>query len=382
MRILADENIPYVRDAFATLGDVETLSGRAMTPEIIRDADLLLIRSITKVNAALLDGSRVRFVATATIGEDHVDKAYLAGQGITFASAPGSNANSVGEYVAAALLEIEQAYHLPLEGKTLGIVGVGNVGKRVLAKATALGLTCVLNDPPLERATGDPRYRPIEEVLACDFVTTHVPLTKTGGDATFHLIDEAFLARMKPGAVLINSARGAVADGWALLNAIASGHLTACVLDVWEGEPEVNVALLDEVFIGTPHIAGYSFDGKVNGTRMIYEAACCFLGVSADWDPAPLLPEPECPALEVRGGDSEAVRESVRAVYAIRRDDAAMRTLLTLPEPDRAAHFDRLRKQYPRRREFHHTRVQIVPGNAKLSARLAGLGFQIAPSQE
>ena len=377
MKILADENIPYVRDAFAALGEVSTLSGRAMNADAVRDAELLLVRSITKVNAALLEGSRVRFVATATIGEDHIDKAYLKEKGIAFSSAPGSNADSVRQYVTAALLLLAERYGLDLAQMSLGIVGVGNVGRRVHGNALALGLRCVLNDPPLARATSDPKYRPIEEVLDCDIITLHVPLTKEGPDATRHLADEAFIRRMKPGAILINSSRGAVADGAAIKRALDDGHLRACVLDVWENEPDIDVELLRRVFIGTPHIAGYSFDGKVNGTRMIYEAACRFLGVAADWDPTPLLPAPECPHVDIDGSAPEALRKAVRAVYDITQDDAATRSLLDCAEADRAKRFDQLRKEYPRRREFFNTKARVAPRNADLERCLAGLGFSI-----
>jgi erythronate-4-phosphate dehydrogenase len=377
MKFLADENIPYVWDAFASLGEVATVSGRAITPERVHDAELLLVRSITKVNAALLDGSAVRFVATATIGEDHIDKTYLVSRGIAFSSAPGSNAGSVCQYIAAALLLLADRHGLDLSRMKLGIVGVGNVGSRVEGAARALGLTTVLNDPPLERQTGDVRYRPLDEIFDCDIVTLHVPLAKEGPDATWHLADEAFLRRLKPGAILINSSRGAVADGAAVLRALDDGHLRACVLDVWEGEPDIDIALLDRVFIGTPHIAGYSFDGKVNGTRQIYEAACRFLGTTPAWDATCLLPAPECPHVAVDGASAKAVHDAARAVYDIMRDDAAMRQLLAAPAAGRPGLFDRLRKEYPRRREFFNTRVSVVPRNAALEAQLDVLGFSI-----
>lgn len=383
MKIVADENIPYVREAFSDLGDVVTVPGRAMTSETVRDADLLLVRSVTKVDAALLDGSHVRFVATATIGEDHLDKAYLEERGIVYASAPGSNANSVAEYVTSALLRLAERFGFELEGRTLGIVGVGNVGSRVLDKARVLGMPCVLNDPPLADTTGASRYRPMEELLACDILTFHVPLTRTGPYPTHHLVDEGFLARLKPGAVIINSSRGAVVKGAALARALASNHVLAAVLDVWEGEPNIDVDLLDRVFLGTPHIAGYSFDGKVNGTRQIYEAACHFLGVDAPWNPAPLLPAPDVPEVRVDGNTAsvqKALSQAVYAVYDIAHDDRALRGLLSLPADERPAYFDRLRKEYPRRREFHNITARVHPSNAAVSERLAGLGFKVVAS--
>lgn len=377
MKILADENIPYVREAFGSLGDVATAPGRSMTRDAVRDATLLLVRSITKVDSELLDGSAVQFVATATIGEDHLDKPYLAERGIVFSSAPGSNAASVAQYVTAAFLVLSERFDIDLKKIRLGIVGVGNVGTRVLACAAALGLECVLNDPPLARETGDDKYRPIEDVFDCDIVSLHVPLNREGTDPTYHLADEDFLSKLKPGAVLINTSRGPVADGEAVKKALDSGRLEACVLDVWEGEPDIDVALLERVVIGTPHIAGYSFDGKVNGTRMIYEAACRFLDVKPTWDAAPLLPPPQCPRLVVDGSAPDALDVTVRAVYDIMKEDAAMRRILVAPKEERPGLFDRLRKEYPRQREFFNTRVTVEPANAELEAQLAGIGFRV-----
>ncbi|HIJ65760.1 MAG TPA: 4-phosphoerythronate dehydrogenase [Candidatus Hydrogenedentes bacterium] len=408
MKIVADENIPYVKEAFGCLGDVLTLPGRAMDAAAVKDADVLLVRSITKVDEHLLEGSSVRFVGTATIGEDHIDTAHLANRGIGFASAPGSNANSVGEYVMAALLVLAERFEFRLAGRTLGIVGVGNVGSRVFEKASEIGMACVPNDPPLERELekrglsqanegrrpnerrdcpcfsilgwDNPDFlHPIDDILDCDIVTLHVPLTREGPDPTCHLADASFLSEMKPGAILINTSRGPVADGDALKLAMDDGQLSACVLDVWEGEPDVDVGLLERVAIATPHIAGYSFDGKVNGTRMIYEAASAFFGIEPTWDPTPLLPAPECPCLDVPGDieDLERVlRETVLTVYDVVRDDCAMRELIAVPANERPAFYDRLRKEYPRRREFFNTRVRVVPRNSRLEQQLSGLGFQ------
>jgi len=379
LKIVADENIPYVREAFAGLGEVVTVHGRSMTAETVRDAELLLVRSVTSVNRGLLDGSSVRFVATATIGEDHLDKPYLRDRGIVYASAPGSNANSVAEYITSALLRLANHFEFDLAGRTLGIVGVGNVGSRVAAKAEALGMRCVLNDPPLKDATGDDKYRPLEEVYGCDFVTFHVPLTKDGPYPTHHMANDAFLHFLNRGAIVLNSARGAVVDNKALGKALDDGHVRAAVLDVWEGEPDIDTALLERVFLGSPHIAGYSFDGKVNGTRQIYEAPCGFLGAEPDWDPAPLLPQPEEPVVTVDGNlpsVQEAVSRAVFAVYDIRTDDAALRELFRLSPDERPAHFDRLRKEYPRRREFFNFTARIWPPNHEAYTRLSGLGFQ------
>lgn len=376
MKVIVDENIPYGREAFSTLGEVVTRHGRAISPEDVRDAELLLVRSITKVNAALLEGSAVRFVATATIGEDHIDKAWLASQGIGFSSAPGCNANSVGEYIVAALLHLAAKHDLTLAGRSLGVVGVGNVGSNVARKAAALGMNVVLNDPPLAEATGDTKYRPLDEILACDFITTHVPLTKEGPHRTVHLVDAEFLSQMKPGSFFLNTARGPVCDNGALLACLQSGHLRGAILDVWEGEPDVRLDVLDAVDIATPHIAGYSFDGKVNGTRQIYEAACEHLGVAADWSVDALLPEPEHPLLQLEGQPGD-LKHAVDTVYPLLEDDARMRAIKEQPAEGRAAYFDILRKTYPRRREFQNTVVKLAVPNDGLKSRLQGIGFRV-----
>jgi len=396
MHIVADENIPYVKDAFGTLGDVRLISGRKMDAAAVREADLLLVRSVTKVGAALLEGSRVRFVGTATIGTDHVDLPWLQRARIAFSAAPGSNANSVAEYIVAALLTLCARRGWTLAGRSIGVIGVGNVGSRVAAGAAALGMQVLLNDPPLQRATrstsslrlrsgragqaGDAKYRPLEELLGCDFITLHVPLEKRGTDPTWHLADAAFLSRMKRGAVLLNSSRGAVADNAALLRALEEGRLADAVLDVWEGEPRLNAALLARAALGTPHIAGYSFDGKVNGTQMLYDAACKLLGAKPAWDAASSMPPPETPemTLQAAGRDEEALlREAVQRIYPIERDDAALRRLLEMPEPERGPWFDRLRKEYPVRREFQNTRVRLVGGTLSLEKKLAGIRFKM-----
>lgn len=377
-QIVADENIPFVREAFATLGEVTTMSGRAMTAEAVRDAEVLAVRSITPVNAGLLEGSRVRFVGTATIGVDHIDRQHLKRNDIAFASAPGSNATSVAEYIVAALLVLARRDGFLLKDKSIGVVGVGNVGRRVAARAEALGMTVVLNDPPLRRKTGDDKYRPLEEALACDIVTLHVPLTREGDDPTHHLFDETTLHRMQPGAILLNTSRGAVVDNGALLQELFDGHLRAAVLDVWEGEPDIRFDLLAHVALGTPHIAGYSFDGKVKGLDMIYRAACKALGEKPTWKPQSVLPPVADATIDLSAyaaDDDAAVQSAIeRAVlhaYPIERDDDALRSLRELAPDMRAKGFDRLRKEYPVRREFGNFVVTGAPG----AEVLQGLGF-------
>ena len=377
MKIVGDQNIPYLREAFGSIGDVETVAGREMTAGDVRDADLLVVRSVTPVNAELLDGSSVRFVGTATIGTDHVDHAYLEDNNIGFTSAAGSNANSVAEYVVSALLAIGEKHGVGLAGRSIGVVGVGNVGSRVVKKARALGMEPVRNDPPLARQTGEDIYRPLEEVLKCDFGTVHVPLAYDGPDPTFRLVDRDFIGRMRPGAVFLNTSRGKVVDEVELLAALCTGELGAAVLDVWGTEPEINPELLKLVDIGTPHIAGYSLDGKAAGTGMIYEAACAFLGIAPEIDVRSLLPEPDVPELTVRPHSErdEMLREAVFSVYDVREDDARLRDMLDAEISQKGAYFDALRRDYPARREFYNTALKFKNCSELTRQTLLELGF-------
>lgn len=361
LRIVADENIPLVAEAFGGLGPVRCVPATAITPALVRDADVLLVRSVTRVDEALVAGSRLRFVGSATIGADHVDAGALARAGISFRHAPGSNAESVVEYVLCALLALAARTGRPLRGTRVGIVGCGNIGSRLAARLPAFGAEVLANDPPLaEQAAAAGRAHPyvaLERVLAeCDVVTLHVPLTRGGPYATRHLIDAAALAGMGAGAWLINTSRGAVVDGAALQAALRRGAPAAAVLDVWENEPTPAPALLRLTALATPHIAGYSWDGKVNGTIMLHRALLKELGSEAAWDAAAAL----------RAGPGERLRLAAPApasetrwlhdlalqLYDVEADDARMRSLLSLPAAGHAAAFRALRRDYPRRRSF------------------------------
>jgi erythronate-4-phosphate dehydrogenase len=364
------------------MGEIVTVGGRQVTADLVRDADILLVRSITKVGAELLEGSSVKFVATATIGFEHVDRDYLDRRQIGFASAPGSNANSVAEYITAALLVLAHKKQWTLEGRSIGIIGVGNVGSRVEKKCRALGMQVVLNDPPLQRKTGDACYRPLEEVFGCDFVTLHTPLNKLGPDATYHLADKAFFDRLKDGAVFLNTSRGKVHDEAALRPAMEAGRLGAVVLDVWETEPVVDPWLLKHVDISTPHIAGYSYDGKIAGLLMIYEAACRHFGLEAshtihDFLPEPLVAEIKLSADDLKRTDEQILHDVVQRIYVLNRDDFNTREILLQPEGERGAFFDNLRKTYPVRREFQNTIVEVPQGRSTLADKIAGIGFQV-----
>jgi len=317
----------------------------------------------------------VRFVGTCTIGTDHVDTAYLEQRGIAFASAPGCNANSVAEYIVAALLVISRRGAYRLEGKTIGVVGIGNVGSKVVEKCRSLGMRVLQNDPPLARQSPhDRKFLSLDGLMGADFITLHVPLTKSGPDRTWHMADRAFLDRMRQGAVLINTCRGAVLDNR------APDERQSFVLDVWEGEPDIDIALVDRVALGTPHIAGYSYDGKVTGTAMVYESACRALGLQARFNPLALLPASphERMTIDASGRDPEDVlREAVLTVYDIEGDDRRLRAVKELPAGERGARFDRLRKEYPQRREFQNTTIELIGGDDGLRRRLAGIGFRV-----
>jgi erythronate-4-phosphate dehydrogenase len=379
MKIIADENIPFVKECFASIGDVQTLSGRQITPEAVADVDCLLVRSITPVNEKLLAGSKVKFVATATIGFEHVDVDYLKNRGIGFASAPGSNANSVADYLVAALLSVAQKHKITLEGKSIGVVGVGNVGSKVAKKCVALGMTVKLNDPPLSRRTGDVKYRPLNELFDCDFITLHTPLTREGQDKTYHLADEKFFASLKTGCVFINTCRGAVHDTAALKAAIKNEKLGAVILDVWENEPNIDCELLRLVDISTPHIAGYSLDGKIGGMIMIYNAACEHFGLKPKHKIEDFLPPPTVPQITIDKIDTNSqklLHEIIRQVYVINRDDFNTREIAMVEPEKRGKFFDDLRKNYPVRREFQNTKIIMTSENG-LKIKLSGIGFQI-----
>ena len=376
--------MPFAREAFATLGEAVVVPDRAITRETVRDADILAVRSTTKVDRALLEGSRVRFVGTATIGFDHIDTEYLAGRGIAWCAAPGCNANSVSEYVTAALLCLARRHGFRLREKTLGVVGVGNVGRLVAQKAVALGMRVLVNDPPRERAegNGDVPFLPLSKVLQrSDVVTVHVPLNASGTDRTVGLADAEFFAAMKPRAIFLNAARGQVVDTEALVNAIERDQIAHAVIDTWNPEPAFPADLLQRADLSTPHIAGHSWEGKVNGTVLVYRSVCRFLDASATWSPDALMPASAVPRIEAdaRRRDAEdLLQDIVSRVYDIEEDDRQLRAGASADDAARAQLFEGLRRNYPVRREFPATRVALKNTQDSLAATLAGLGFKTA----
>jgi len=380
VRIIVDENIHSAQEVFGRLAELIVLPGRSITAKVVKKADALVIRSVTKVNEELLAGSPVKFVGTATIGFDHIDLDYLQSQGIRFASAAGSNANAVAEYVVAALLESAEVRGKTLEGSSIAIVGVGHVGSQVLRKVEALGMQIFLNDPPKYRETGDPRFLPLRDALAkADFVSLHVPLQREGTDATYHMVNSKFFSALKPGAVLLNTSRGDVVEEEALRRALDAGKISHGVLDVWRGEPRINEDLVKETFLATPHIAGYSAEGKITATAMIYDAFCQWLNrsVPVPWnDKLPLPRVSQIDLTELQGDDETLLRHIVRQVYDIRKDDRALRETMKSSE-NRGAEFDLLRDNYSLRREFSATRINVANERSSLVRKASGLGFPV-----
>jgi erythronate-4-phosphate dehydrogenase len=378
LKILVDENIPQGREVFSVYGEVKTFHGRKVTAEDVKDADALLVRSITKVNAALLDGSRVKFVGTATIGVDHVDQAYLNSQGIGFSAAPGCNARSVAEYFVAALLHLHVRHGLAYEGKTLGVVGYGNVGKAVAAIAPALGLKVIVSDPPLADAGLLENSLPLAELCErADIITCHAPLTRSGPHPTLGMVNAGVFAKWKRPKALLNMGRGEVIDALSLLVARAAGKVSHLVLDVFPNEPHADAELIRQCDLASPHIAGYSIRGKLNGTTQIHDAFLAHFGLQKKAEVA--YPVPENPMIAAEPANSPVadngtpLHSIVRQVYEIARDDAELRS--GIGSENFGAHFDALRKNYPVRHEFASFRVTGADGSLRDS--LARLGFVI-----
>ncbi len=380
MKTVCAASVVLGREAFAPLGEVVIAPDREINAAIVRDADALITRSKTTVNRALLAGSSVRFVGTATAGFDHFETDWLEQAGVTWYNAAGCNANSVAEYIATALLHLAQRDGFKLAGLTLGIVGVGQVGSRVAQKARLLGLRVLLNDPPLAEKTGDPLYRPLEEILPqCDLLTLHTPLERKSAHPTFHLADEKFFQQLKPGAIFLNASRGEVMDTAAVLAALQSGKVRRAICDVWENEPVISRELLAAAVLGSPHIAGYSYEGLYNGTVQCHAALCRHFGLAPQWTPPRSVTHPTLPAIETDATGvalETALARVILAAYDITADDRNLRGGAQLDDKAWGKHFDALRKNYPERREFAARTARIQNASPLLLALLRGFGFQ------
>ncbi|MGO3227378.1 MAG: 4-phosphoerythronate dehydrogenase [Oceanisphaera sp.] len=371
MKLLADENMPYVQALFGDWAEVTTFAGRNITPEQLREVEVLLVRSITQVNAALLaQAPHLRFVGTATIGCDHIDTELLAERNIAFASAPGCNKVAVGDYVLAALLAVAEHKHWQLKGRTIAVVGVGNTGSQVVARAHALGMKVLLCDP-IKAQQSPSDFVELSQALTADIISFHVPITHDGAYPTWHLLDESAINTLHGDQVLINACRGEVWDNQALLHRQQTENPVTLVMDVWEHEPEVLLPLVAHTLLATPHIAGYSLEGKARGTFALYQAVKAHKGQAVMNDVEQLLPIPAITGLTLAGEcDQALLTRLVRLVYDIKADDWAFRAKLGQP-----GFFDQLRKQYPQRRELGSLAVES--SHIDVQNTLYALGFKV-----
>jgi erythronate-4-phosphate dehydrogenase len=352
MKLVADENIPFIKQAFAHLGEVATLPGRQIKHENLIDADVLLVRSVTEVNQELLESTSIKFVATATSGINHIDAEYLKSNNIGFASALGSNAISVAQYVISAICYWSIQKDKPLESLSLGIIGCGNVGGQLKKLCDSLNIKTVLNDPPLAEKKLDSKikYSSIQQALVCDIVSLHVPFTTEGKYATQNLINKQSISQLKPNGLFINSSRGEVVDEPELLDFSKSNN-TSLVLDVWQNEPNINFNNLAQTLIGTPHIAGYSYDGKIRGTEMIYQACCEYFNILSQWSKNDVdFGDNKADVINLSGAND--IRKELLGAYNILSDDQQLKRVLHNQQESLGNYFDGLRKNYPIRREW------------------------------
>jgi erythronate-4-phosphate dehydrogenase len=374
MKIIADNKIPYLQGALEPFAELTYLPGGDIKKEHLLDADALIIRTRTKCNAELLEGTTVKFIATATIGYDHIDTDYCDKAGIKWTNAPGCNSSSVQQYIASAILFLAVERGFKLEDRTLGVVGVGNVGSKVVKLAEAIGLRVLLNDPPRVRAEGQCGFVTLDTIIKeCDIITFHVPLNINGQDKTFHLADDTFFKQVDIDTIIINSSRGEVVDNKALKKSLSNERLSGAILDVWEGEPEIDQGLLNLVDIATPHIAGYSRDGKANGTAMSVQAISRFFGLGIDdWYPEKLeIPAETKIEIDCKGHTKEEILLAAFGnTYDITEDD---KRLGESPET-----FEKQRNDYPVRREFTSYEIKLLNDDKGYGKLLSELGFIIA----
>lgn len=371
LKIVADSKIPFLEGALESVAQVVYLPGGKIAREHLMDADALITRTRTKCNEVLLQGTSVKIIASATIGYDHIDTAYCDAHGIKWTNAPGCNSGSVRQYIASALAEIIVKENKRFEDITLGIIGVGNVGSKVAALANTLGINTLLNDPPRERIEGIDGFTDINTLIAqSDIITMHVPLSHQGIDKTFHLANANFFAKMKSGAWFINTSRGEVMETQSLINAIESKHLAGAVIDVWENEPKIDLKLLKLAHLATPHIAGYSADGKANGTAISVQSISKFFNLGMDsWKPSNI---PQAPKTKLEIDFNTKSKEEIFAelsnfAYNIGFDSNKLKN-----SPDT---FEQQRENYPIRREPENLMV-IAKGTSNLTmAMIQSLGY-------
>ena len=380
MKIVADENIPLLSCFFDKIGQITQLAGRDIKADDLVDADILIVRSVTEVNQALLENSTVKFVGSCTIGMDHIDTDYLDKKGIPYKNAPGCNANSVVEYILSCLSILTETHRMDWGDVSVGIVGYGNVGSLLAKRLEKLGISFKAYDPLLDNAIQQQvPLTSLDDVLKCDIISLHVPLTTTGEYPTKHMINAQLLEKMRDDQVLINTCRGAVINNQQLSQHLKEHEQFTAILDVWENEPFINAALAKQVHLGTPHIAGYSFDGKVAGTEVIYRELCQFLGLPLRHSSGQFLEEP---ALSQMAFTSTAdidwcLHTAIRACFDVRHDHSLLQSTLNFSESERGEAFDNFRKSYRCRREFSGVKVKLKQVDSELHSKFKALGFNV-----
>lgn len=378
IRVIADENMPAVEALLGDAAEVIRVDGRALTAGDVRQADVLFVRSVTPVGRELLSGSAVRFVGTATSGTDHVDLAWLQERDIGFARAAGANANSVVEYVLSALANAGQHLEGLFDGGRLGVVGYGYVGRAVAARFRALGVRCLVYDPWLQLRSEDGAAS-LEQILACDVISLHCELTHRRPWPSHHLLSTPELRSLQAGQMLINASRGSVVDNGALKTRLSLPDAPEVALDVWEGEPELDLPLLEAVTFGTAHIAGYSLDGKIMATRMLCRAAADRFGLQLPPESGVRPPTGPLNLPRLEGGPAAAVRHLMLQRYDIREDDALLRGACRTTDGPLGPAFDRLRRDYVERYELAGSAVTADdPGEAS-RAIVRALGCEMLP---
>lgn len=378
MKIIADQAIPYAGRLFPSLGDVELADAAELTAASVQDADCLVVRSVTRVDRELLDGAGVRCVASASSGVDHVDHDYLASRNIPLFCATGCNARAVAEYVLSCLFILSEQYGMEVPDQTVGIIGCGHAGGQLRRLLHLLGVRTRVYDPFITDENGRYGFRNLDPVLSSDIISLHVPLTASGEYPTARMVDQDFLDRLKPGVTVINTARGAVVDEQALVDFAGRNPESRLVLDVWDNEPHVNMALLGHAALATPHVAGYSARAKLDATRRAYEQVCAWAGAPAAATGDMILPGDDL-ELDLSGIERtiDAVRLAVLACYDVRTDCAAFRAIETMAEDSRSDYFTSARADYPFRREFSDLRVRLSGADDDTRERLSGLGFDV-----
>lgn len=373
MKIVIDDKIPYIQGAFEGVSEVVYLAGSKTTPEVVKDADAIVTRTRTICNEKLLTGSSVKFIATATIGYDHIDTDYCDTTGIKWTNAPGCNSKSVEQYIASTLMVLAERKNLQLKDLTIGVVGVGNVGSKVARISELFGMKVLKNDPPRERAEGSAEFVSLKQVMdEADIITLHVPLETKGEDATYHLGNAEFFSGLKKKPVVINSCRGEVVNTISVKEALKTGQISGFVCDCWENEPDLDLELLAMTEIATPHIAGYSKDGKATGTEMSVHAINNYFNLGLEnWHPSG-VELPEQPVFELDGSglsEQQIISKAILHTYDIRNDDADFRQ-----DPSK---FEQLRGDYPTRREF--PAFTIIPKNISKETLevLQKIGFKL-----